>query len=349
MTFKTQHTRYSTPDSSGIHASAPSLRRQFARGAGVALLICGLTACNITLSGGPMSPLPDASASPVQNQFAYALPLSLKAQTECGEADYLRYELSADGVLKFLTAELSFGESPQASDYQKRQLTDAELAKIQETLAAANLGDYHARAKAIPADAPRTLECRTLAVMTLQVNGETQNYTQNGRAFDYPKGYREAFEQIETQLHNYAKPIIDTQLSYSLPFKLSIKGECQMPEYTRYEIDNTGTFSWALENVATFAPGNPPMESRQLNSTEQQDLLELLNQKNLLPRMQAADKVSADAPQTEECRSIDVYHFQHSAGQTQIEGAQTRMFNYSEDILNDLSELQAQLKALTKT
>lgn len=347
-----QSTTYSTSNYTSQQPSTASVSlRPFARGVGVALLLLSLSACSIHVN----SPLPAQTASPSASpsspgqSFRYALPLRINAQSECGGAEYLRYEVQANGQMRYLARSLAFEAEPQAQDYQELQLSTAQLQALQELLAEIDLAQHHADATPVPDDAPQTLECRTLAIAELDVNGETQSYTQNGRKFNYSAAYREDFERLLSKLESFAAQSSPAQYRYQLPLKISLQTECGGPDYLRYEVNEAGMFRYLREELPAFAPGKASYESRKLSRTEQEALLTYLNERDLLERMQASERVPADAPQTDDCRTVTVYEFHHAEGQASIEGEQTRQYQHDAALLEDLGALNKRLEELRES
>ncbi|MGE3728032.1 MAG: hypothetical protein AB7I41_20925 [Candidatus Sericytochromatia bacterium] len=94
---------------------------------------------------------------------------------------------------------------------------------------------------------------------------------------------------------------------YGLPLKLIHEGECQMPNYTRYEVKADGTFGYS----EVPAPGStettpPPLQSRKLSNLEQNNLKALLKKLDLAQLAKADKVVPEGSPQTAECRTVEV-------------------------------------------
>ena len=94
---------------------------------------------------------------------------------------------------------------------------------------------------------------------------------------------------------------------YGLPLKLIHEGECQMPNYTRYEVKADGTFSFAeVPAPGSMETTQPPFQSRKLSNTEQNKLKTLLKKLDLAQLAKADTVVPEGSPQTADCRTIEV-------------------------------------------
>jgi len=137
--------------------------------------------------------------------------------------------------------------------------------------------------------------------------------------------------------------------SYGLPLQVKLEGECGLPGFTRYSVSTDGQFTWTEETWPTLTTGgNPPVQSRLLSATEQYEVTNFLNFKQLLAASQQSESIPADDPQTKECRTVTVYTLQ-AAGQNQsFEGQDTRKFRHSKALLAQLEALQNLLKRLSE-
>lgn len=281
--------------------------------------------------------------------YRYALPLKIEAQQECGGDTYLRYELSPEGRFRYLIAEPAYTDDTASSPgYDSRQLTAAEMSELTALLSKINLAKAVQDSTPIPADAPQTMECRTIETLTIQVNDSPRRFDYNGRNYSHSEAYLTGFRELQDMLARFqsVKPPV-TDGVYSLPLKISLRGECGLPEYSRYKVAEDGLFTWALEDVPTFAPGNPPMASRYLTEAERANLLAFLNRTELIARFQRSEPIPADAPQTKECRSIVVYDLTADGATQTFEGEGSRLWQHSDYLLADLKTLQQILQDMT--
>lgn len=286
---------------------------------------------------------------PPPMEYRYALPVKIEAQQECGGEQYLKYELTPEGRFRYLMAEADFSDPALAYSraYGEYQLDDAQRAKFQTLIEEVNLAYLFTDAKPVPDGSPMTMECRTVNTMMLQVNGTARRFDENGRAYIHSERYREGFRRIENHLESlrqFSPPVTDKE--YTLPLKVTVFGECGLPKSNRFEIDRNGLFTWALEDAQTFAAGNPPMQSRYLSQDERANLLAFLNRTELIARFQRAQPVPADAPQTDDCRSIMQYSLTADGVTQTYEGEGTRKWVLSDYLRSDLDALQTILNDL---
>ncbi len=271
-----------------------------------------LGACNL-----PPAPLPNPSATPsasaepsaqpTANATQYGFPLKISLAPECQETgSSTQYEVLADGTFRYPTAPeapnlfLEPGNLPLSTT----QLTAAQLASLKATLAAQDIATAYASTTPVPDDAPQTLECRTVSVLELAVNGKAESYALNGRTRVTNEDYRNRWQAIRTQLESFAAPVRDntpipTEPEYAFPpLKLEVEGECDMGTRTVYEIEGLNQFT------AYDAEGNKTVE-RMLTEAEQTELRQALEQADLNTRLEDSEAVPEDAPQTRECRMVD--------------------------------------------
>lgn len=316
------------------------------------LLSIGLSACGTNLPPAQLPPATDIPApgqpqqpnQPEPAQPNASLGLKLEGIGECEMGTQLRYELLDSGLLRYAE-----GES-----IKSRQLSASELQGLKDTVAEANLAALFAKSERVPDDAPQTMECRTVDMLSLYQKGPAQSFDRNGRQFYHSDAYRAAFQKITDHLERLsqggteAPPAADAA-RYGLPLQVKLEGECGLPDFTRYSIDADGNFSWTEEEWPTLLEGNPPVQSRQLSASEQAGLIDLLNSQQLLAAAAASAPVPEDAPQTKECRTVTVYELQANGQNQGFEGEGTRKFQHSEALLQQLEALQNQLRALSNT
>lgn len=305
------------------------------------------------------APAPEPTSSPSQAAYTYALPLTVRGEGECDLGNPTQYEVLADGTFRYAPEPQpgSLPTEPQPA-LMSRKLTADEQSHLLKLLHSLDLAKKFEDSKPIPADAPQTLECRTVQYLDIRVNGVKKSLDRNSRTLDHSQAYREAFQQLTEHLAQLARtgtPPASTSAVYALPLKVALDGECGLPDYTRYQLSADGTLMFAREDVPTvgagdspFAAGSPPMESRQLTPAEQQQVKDFLNRTQLLAQVASSEPVPADAPQTKECRTVTVYTLSADGQVTSFEGEGTRKFRHSEQTLNDLMALQALLKSLSK-
>jgi hypothetical protein len=332
--------------------------------ASLCLLALTLNACtplaqtlptpNSSATASPMSsasPSTSPSATPSVNpNHTYALPLKVMSNGECQMGDQLRYEVLADGRFSFQadpTAPQQPGNTPEG--LQVRLLSTTDLQDLNNLIQSIDLASQHANSKPIPEDAPQTLECRTVQNFSLQVSGKSETYDLNGRKFTHTEAYRNALTQLEQKLESLAQryQTLGKQF-YSLPLKVLVAKECDMGSYPRYSISDMGEFSWALENAQTLVAGPPPQQSRQLNSAEIAEVNAALNHTALLGHLLASEVIPSDAPQTEECRSIEKLELTVNGLLYSLESKGTRKYRLNENYLSGYEELQSLLARLAK-
>ncbi|MGV3524923.1 MAG: hypothetical protein ACO1RX_11900 [Candidatus Sericytochromatia bacterium] len=292
------------------------------------------------------SPSPAPSAFPTAAPAAsYALPLKVQAEGECGLPSYTRYEVLADGTFRYTLPQADLTENA-APPTQSRSLSAAEKQALEQLLASADLAAKAAADTPVPDDAPQTMECRTVSIVSLEVSGQTRSFDANSRKLQHSEAYRQAMQQLLEKLETLTTAPPSTEL-YTLPLKVSLVGECGLPSFTRYEVTADGRFTWTREDWPTLVAGNPPIESRQLSTTERNRILAAVKALDPLTQASHSEAVPADAPQTKECRTVTLYHFTSKGQSTSFEGEGTRKFRHSQALLDGLSDLQKLLFELS--
>lgn len=313
-----------------------------------------LGACNL-----PPAPLPNPSATPsasaepsaqpTANAMQYSFPLKISLAPECQEAgNSTQYEVLADGTFRYPTAPeapnlfLEPGNLPLSTT----QLTAAQLDSLKATLASQDIATAYASTTPVPADAPQTLECRTVSILDVTVNGKAESYALNGRTRVTTEDYRNRWQAIRTQLESFAKEVRDntpipTEPEYAFPpLKLEAEGECGMGTRTVFEIEGLNQFT------AYDAGGNKTVD-RMLSEAEQTELRQALEAADLNTRLEDSEAVPEDAPQTRECRTVDkltlpVY------GVPKTFDRNSREFNHTEAYREGFAAIQAVLEGFTE-
>lgn len=275
-----------------------------------------LGACNLPPASLPVpsaSPSTNPTSSPSANPSAepvpstkYAFPLKISLAPECQEGGaFTQYEVLADGTFRYPTAPEApnlFMEPELA--LSTTVLTAAQLDSLKATLTAQDIAAAYATTTPVPADAPQTLECRTVSVLDVTVEGNADSYALNGRTRVTNEDYRTRWQAIRTQLESFATEVRDntpipTEPEYAFPpLKLEAEGECGMGVRTVYEIEGLNQFT------AYDADGNKTVD-RMLSEAEQTALRTALEQADLNTRLEDSEVVPEDAPQTRECRTVD--------------------------------------------
>lgn len=284
-------------------------------------------------------------------KYRYETPLTLKAEGECGLPNYTRYEILADGTFRYAKTSPD-PTQPDAPALTERKLSETERQALNAKLAELDLAAQAEADTKVPDDAPQTMECRTVNVLSLNVNGQSRSFDQNGRKLNHSEAYRQAFTQLLNHLESIPQALHPTpgpgvQYAYALPLKVRLDGECGLPDFTRFEIGSNGQFTWTREDWPTLAAGNPPTESRQLTAAEQAQVMSKLNDSDLLEQAAQSEVVPADAPQTKECRTVTVYDLTADNSAKSFEGEGTRKFRHSEALLAKTAGLQKLLYELS--
>lgn len=271
-----------------------------------------LGACQNLPPASQPTPSPSASATAPDTANAYSFPLVLSLAPECSDMEILtQYKVLADGTFQYPSATDASNVSQDKSEsppLSTTQLSKAQMDSLKATLKAQDLATAFASTTPVPADSPQTLECRTVSLLGLQVNGKEQSYALNGRARNTTEDYRKRWQAILTQLEAFAKtarevsstPVAPEYAIASLRFE--IDGECDMGLKTLYELKDQGQFkAYDAEGKATT--------DRTLTAEEQARLLTALNTADLNTRLADSKAVPADAPQTRECRMVEKVTF----------------------------------------
>lgn len=144
-------------------------------------------------------PAPGSGTSPVAS-YSYALPLKIDVQGECDLPSYTRYALSPDGKFKF-AAEVA-GPDVKAPAVSERQLNATELKSVQDLLTEIDIARQAVADQPVPDDAPQTMECRSVSVLSLAVNGESRSFDRNSRKLSHAQSYLEAFDKLQNLLQS---------------------------------------------------------------------------------------------------------------------------------------------------
>jgi hypothetical protein len=295
------------------------------------LSACGSAALN-------PNPNPSVTPSAQPSSSPYTLPLKLATVGECEIGNHTVLEIQANGTLRY---------TPEGSDTAtERTLTAEEQNTLLTTLLQADLAKKAQDDTTVPADAPQTRECRVVDQLTLQTAGSARTFDRNGRTLRHSASYLEAFAKIQAELDKLMQP--SQGLSYGLPFKMALVGECELPSFTRYEIKANGTFVWTREDWPTFAPGNPPTQERVLSATEIKAFTDELAKQDPITALRSSEAIPDDAPQTMECRTAEVYTLTSNGSSETFEGQGSRKLRHSEATLNKLKAIQAYLTELAK-
>lgn len=303
------------------------------------LCLMTLPACGGTGIGPApnVTPSVQPSAQPSsQPTAAYTLPLKLAMVGECDLGNRTVLEIQANGTLRY---------TPESASPVERTLSAEEQNKVLTALLQADLAKKALDDTQVPADAPQTRECRMIDQLTVHTAGAARTFDRNGRTLRHSSAYLEAFAKLQAELDTL---IPAAGLSYGLPFKMAVAGECELPSFTRYEIKADGTFIWTREDWPTFAPGNPPTQERVLSAAEITALTAEFQKQDPVTALRSAEAIPADAPQTRECRTVDMYTFTHNGSSETFEGQGSRKWRHSEATLNQLKVIQDYLAALAQ-
>jgi hypothetical protein len=136
-----------------------------------------------------------------------------------------------------------------------------------------------------------------------------------------------------------------SQAKYSLPLTLKSEGECDMPNVTSYQVTPEGKMTY-LDDVALAKPGEPlPTVTRQLTEKELMDLIVLIENLDFVALKAKSQAVPDDAPQTMECRSVEILEIQH-AGEKAAYDRNSRKLRHSEAYLAAFEQVKERLSAL---
>jgi len=314
--------------------------------AALALLIgagpSGLVAC---------TPSPSQQQNP-QGSQSYALPLVVTAVPECGEAEQVLYRMEASGRFEYLPQAYNpFDSEAPSPVLQSKNLSSAQLEQTLALLQTLNLAQKFAESEPVPADAPQTMECRTVLHYQLQVNGSAKTYDANGRRYHHSEAYRQAMAELEQHLQQLSTTATAPETPhYGLALKVLRDNECGGPDpaerqQVEYAVSTAGELSW---HQAETAGAVPQTGSRPLARQEIQELGDLLQELDLQTQYQAQEKIPEDAPQTRECRMIEVLELDVNGETLQIEGQSSRKIRPAENYLAAIARLKARLMELSQ-
>ncbi|PKL75645.1 MAG: hypothetical protein CVV27_14270 [Candidatus Melainabacteria bacterium HGW-Melainabacteria-1] len=112
-------------------------------------------------------------------QNAYALPLKVRLDGECGLPDYTRFEIKANGEFSWTREDLPTF-APGNPPTENRLLTVAEQTQVRDKLNQLDLLNAAKASEVVPADAPQTKECRTVTVYDLNQDGGSHSLEGEG-------------------------------------------------------------------------------------------------------------------------------------------------------------------------
>jgi len=139
--------------------------------------------------------------------------------------------------------------------------------------------------------------------------------------------------------------ISQTATKYALPLKLTQTGECDLPSQTVFEVGTDGNFRYLLEETPGTSAAPAAYKTRKLSEDEKSSLLKLLSQLDLVKQDLASKAIPDNAPQTEECRTVEQVVMQVN-GQTRSFDRNGRKFTHSNEYLAAFEKLQKYLKDL---
>lgn len=270
--------------------------------------------------------------------------LKLMGFAECGLGDVMHYEVLQSGLMRY----------NREGQILSRQLSPAELSALKAKVAEVDLSSHATADQPVPENAPQTLECRMIDTLILNADAaDAESFDRNGRQLIHTEGYRQAFDNLVTELERLvseepaAAPAASG--SYALPLEVKVVPECGYPEYTRYSVSASGLLRWTVDEYPVLDDGEVPEQaSRQLSAAEQQELLALLDQTQLVAQVATSEAVPADAPQTRECRSVMQYQLQVDGQLQSFEGEGSRKLRHSDALLEQLEQLRQKLEALSQ-
>jgi hypothetical protein len=304
------------------------------------LSVSFLALCSISLSAcGNLVTL----TQPPPPEMNYAFPLKVLHDGECGLPDRTAYEIDASGRFTFLE-EISAEETVARKTVS---LTAREQTDLQALLSRLDPLKLRQASENVPDDAPQTKECRTVETLEVQVSNQAQSLDRNSRKYRHSEAYRAAMTTIMEYLDTLRNKYLDavdtpapSAYTYALPLKVVGEGECDMGIHTHYEITADGKFSMS-------PPEGDGTSTRTLSETERRQLLATLARIDIAKAAEADQAVPADAPQTEECRTVSKYTLQVN-GQPRTFDANGRTLTHSEGYRQGLRELQQLLEELSR-
>jgi len=292
------------------------------------------TLCLLSLTLSACGSLPTPNLPPAEQPGSDQLLVKLQSDQECFDTSQKMYEVQADGSFSFLAS-----ETPAKPIFVTRQLSAADLQALKTLLANQNLAEKIKSSTAVPEDAPQTADCRSIEVLTVPQAGKAANYDLNGRKYMHSEAYRQAWQAIRQQLDTLANKYrpAQTQPPASLPLKVEGVGECDMGNQMQYEVSASGAFSYTDEAGQ--------QQSRQLSQSEQESLQQVLQATGLPQHFMDSEAIPADAPQTEECRTVQQMSLQ-VGNQMQTFDLNGRSHRHTEAYRQAFQQILAQLAQL---
>ncbi|HEY9838899.1 MAG: hypothetical protein ACAI44_02915 [Candidatus Sericytochromatia bacterium] len=309
--------------------------------AGSSLSSCG------TRTPRPLpSPSASASASPSTApvaKYSYDMPLKVRAEPECEGASQLLYQVNPDGSFRYYPGDYNPFSEEATKTMQQRTLSDAELEDLKSLLKSIDLAKKFESSTKIPEDAPRTLECRTVTTYTLAVDGQDRTFDANGRVYQHTQAYRDAIAQLAQKLKALASGSVSAQpVHYGLPLKMYQYFECDKSSRVEYEVLATGE----LRTLRSDSESATEYKTRTLGRLEIKELDDLLSRLDLYNQFLKQEKIPADAPQTEECRTIEKLDLDVDSRTQTLDGSNSRSIKPDTTYLQQINELRAKLREL---
>ncbi|HEY9841989.1 MAG: hypothetical protein ACAI44_13230 [Candidatus Sericytochromatia bacterium] len=161
--------------------------------------VLSLCAC---VNTAPPIPAPDPNDPDPIILYDYDLPLTVMARPECQGTDQLIYEVSRDGTFRYYPGSYNPFSGKPPAQLQQRQLSPTELRDLDDRFELFDIAKAFEASKPVPPGSPQTTECRMVTEYSLQVNGHTQSFDANGRAYVHTQAYRNAIERLRLHLES---------------------------------------------------------------------------------------------------------------------------------------------------
>jgi hypothetical protein len=142
-----------------------------------------------------------------------------------------------------------------------------------------------------------------------------------------------------------ASPTPAADYSYARPLSVTVKPECDGPAQMIYEVRSDGVFRYYPGEYNPFSTDAPKeLVQRQLSSSEQQQLDNLLEEADIAKQFESSKAVEPGGPQTAECRSVLEFTMLVN-GQSRTFDANGRAYQHTQAYRDAIERVRVQLEA----
>jgi len=258
------------------------------------------------------------------NRYEFSLKISQNSACD-GKAEQVLYEIKEEGQFSFFVDR----------SLRNRFLSANEKNEILALLKELDPAKFTSKEE-VKKDSEK---CLTGENYSLKINGKRVNFLLSDTNPSLKEEYREAMIKLRRLLERIQKNEPEMPTVYSLPLKVSVDGECDLGNQVLYEISPDGNFAIVSEDKAS-----KPIVKK-LSRTQLNILLGLLKDLNLNQLAKKDQRIPADAPQTDECRSVKSFILDVN-GKQQSFSLNDRKSTHSDEYKKALKKIEELLELL---